>query len=410
MINLRWLSVLAMLAAALISPNILGSLVLMPRLLAFVTFVVAINACLQLAVFFNVGIGKGVPIFSPLIQLVFDLLSWASYLYLSGGASNPLILVFLPLVAIGAIALGKAQAWLLGAAAISAYTFLWFFYQPLAIADAEMAMHLHLLGMWLVFVVSTVVVIWFILQMTRAIHERDAALAGAREQAIRDDWLISMGSLAAGAAHELSTPLATMNILIDEWLDDVALSKAQRADYELMQSQIETCKQSLAQLTRRAGNPRSARLERVAAGAWLRSALAAWSACNPAASLAIDMARELDEQAVSFDITVERVLANLLDNAVGAGAARIALGARVDGPTLRIQIDDDGIGISAAALRAFGGGTPIASASGMGIGLLLSRAALERQGGGLALERLPERGTRARLVLPLNHANKENFP
>ena len=402
MIHLRWLSVLAMFAAALISPNILGSSALMPRLLAFATFIAAINACIQLALLFTRTSGEGLPIFSPLIQLVFDLVSWGSYIYLSGGATNPLISVFLPLVAIGAIVLGQIQAWLYGVAAIFCYTFLWRFYQPLAIADAQTATRLHLLGMWLVFVVSAIVVIWFILQMTRAINERDIALTKAREQAIRNDWLVSMGSLAAGAAHELSTPLATMNILIDDWFDDVELSAERRGDYELMRCQIETCKQALNQLTQRAGHPRSDRLQQVNVGSWLNSMLAAWSASNPAANLMISADLALNEQAISIDITIERALANLLDNALGAGATRITLEARGEGPCLLVRIDDDGPGIASDTLQAFNEGRAIFSRSGMGVGLLLSRTALERCGGTLGLERLPERGTRACLALPLN--------
>jgi two-component system sensor histidine kinase RegB len=359
LIHVRWLSVLAMFVAALISPNILGSGVLMPRLLAFATFIAAINACMQLALLFTRTSGEGLPMFSPLIQLTFDLASWGSYIYLSGGATNPLISVFLPLVAIGAIVLGKAQAWLFGIAAILSYTFLWLFYQPLAIADAQTATRLHLLGMWLVFVVSAIVVIWFILQMTKAIRERDVALAEAREQAIRNDWLVSMGSLAAGAAHELSTPLGTMNILIDDWLDDSRLSAEQRSDYQLMQSQIDTCKQALNQLTQRAGNPRSEGFGCVPAGTWLNTVLAGWSPSNPVACLVVQAEPELDQQAISVDITVERALANLLDNALGASATRITLEAQCQDNKLVICIEDDGVGISPETLQSFVDGRPV---------------------------------------------------
>lgn len=305
-------------------------------------------------------------------------------------------------MAIGTIVLSRTQAWFLGIAAILAYTFLWRFYQPLTIIDAQTATRLHLLGMWLVFVISTIVVIWFILQMTRAIHERDAALAEACEQSIRNDWLISMGSLAAGAAHELSTPLGTMNILIDDWLDDPGLSTAQRADYELMHAQIETCKQALTHLTKCAGNPRSERIETISIGTWLTTALAAWSALNPTANLNAVTAGALSERTFGFDISLERTLA--------AGAARIALSTRIDNERLTIQIDDDGIGISTKALQSINDGIPATPAGGMGIGLLLSRTAVERMGGKLYLECLPERGTRACLCLPLNDTQEKTRP
>lgn len=401
LVSLRWLSVLAMLVAALISPNLLGSSVLMPRLLAFATLIAAINACLQLAVLFNRGASEGVPIFSPLIQLLFDLAAWGSYIYLSGGATNPLISVFLPLVAIGAIVLGKAQAWFLCVAAILAYSFLWRFYQPLRIPDAEMATRLHLLGMWLVFVVSAMVVVWFILQMMQAIRERDVALAEARERAIRNDWLVSLGSLAAGAAHELSTPLGTMNILIDEWLDDGHLPAAQRADYQLMQHQIDICKRSLGLLTQRAGNPRCDAVSALPVRRWLDSLLNAWCALHPDAGLQRKIDPALDTGGLESDPTLEQALVNLLDNALGAGAGWIGVDAGIEGRALRVRIEDDGMGISPGVLQAFRAGHPVVSETGMGIGLLLSRTAIERQGGTLDLEPLSGGGTRACLMLPL---------
>ncbi len=404
LINLRWLSVLAMLAAALISPNILGSASLMPRLLAFATFIAAINACLHLAQVFNSGSSEGLPMFSPLIQLFFDLTSWGSYIYLSGGASNPLISIFLPLVAIGAIVLGRAQAWLLGATAILTYSFLWRYHQPLAIADSQTATHLHLLGMWLVFVVSAIVVIWFILQMTRAVRERDTALAEAREQAIRNDWLISMGSLAAGAAHELSTPLATLSLLIDEWMDEAVLPDALRPDLGLMQRQVATCKQALTQLTLRAGHSRDGGADApsdMALDTWLNGIVGAWQALHPRACIIGHYSEEFGHCSAPLDIPLERALTNLLDNADKANASEIKLHGKIVGQHLALSIDDNGHGISSAELAAFASGTPIMSATGMGIGLLLSRTAIERLGGTLSLQARAAGGTRAHLDLPL---------
>lgn len=69
-------------------------------------------------------------------QLMVDLLSWSIVIYFSGGATNPLISLLLPVVAIGAAMLPTLQAWLLGAFSILTYSFLWNFYQPLEVKDA----------------------------------------------------------------------------------------------------------------------------------------------------------------------------------------------------------------------------------------------------------------------------------
>jgi len=399
LISLRWLSVLGMFLAALVSPQVLGSADLMPRLLAFATLIGCLNACLLVAAAIA---GKGTqPLFSPFIQLAFDLVAWSAYLYLSGGATNPLISIFLPLVAIGASVLSRLAAWAFGAAAIVAYSFLWRSHVPLPIHDAERATYLHLLGMWLVFVVSALVVIWFIRQMSDAVRERDAALAEARERAIRNDWLVSMGSLAAGAAHQLSTPLGTLHLLLDEWREAPELPAALQADLALMQRQVDTCKAALGELTERAGQPRGGAGHGRPLGRWLADGLVAWQALNPAAAMSVALAPELDELRLPLDVSLERALANLLDNARHAGAGQIALRAAPRGGWLVIEIDDDGPGIPPAVLANLASGLPSESAGGLGIGLLLTRAALERRGGRLELQRREAGGTRASLLLPL---------
>ncbi len=408
LIKLRWLSVLAMFAAALLSPHLLGSGELLPQLLAFATVIACINACLQAALAFNGESRDELPLFSPMVQLCLDLAAWGGYVYLSGGATNPLISVFLPLVAIGASVLNRAQAWLLGFAAILAYSFLWRFYQPLAMRDVQTATHLHLLGMWLVYVVSAVVVIWFILHMTQAVRERDAELAAAREQAIRNDWLISVGSLAAGAAHELSTPLATLNVLVDDLLVEPLLAPPLLPELQLMRRQIDVCKQALTRLTQRAGQSRAPEQGGCASAAgWLQETLAAWLALNPGASLQTTLAEGLDHCRLEIDLAVERALTNLLDNASQAGARQIRLHAAASAGVLCLTVDDDGSGISPAALQAFLRARPIVSQAGMGIGLLLARAALERRGGRLELAPAAGGGTRARIFIPCREIEED---
>lgn len=407
LLRLRWLSVVAMVLAALVSPLLLGPSELMARLLVYAGLVGLVNLGLQLADS-TLGPVEAPRFFSPTVQLSLDLLAWGGYLFLSGGATNPLISLFLPLVAIGALILTPHQAWLLALGSILIYSLLWYFYVPLHITDFARAGTLHLFGMWLVFALSAVLVVGFILQLTGGIRRRDRDLAIAREQAIRDDWLIALGSQAAGAAHELGTPLASLNVLADDLLDDGRLPPALAADVQAMKTEIRRCKDTLSQLTARAAQAQiqTGQAPAQPAADWLRRLLQAWQSRYPTLAVAWNPGPSLNDCLLSADIALEQALSHLLDNARKAGASQIQVRAEAQQDWLVVDIQDDGRGMSPAALDAFTRRQPLESTAGLGVGLLLGRAAIERRGGSLSFNALDGGsdqgpGTRVQVRLPL---------
>jgi len=405
LLQLRWLSVIAMVLAALVSPLLLGPSELMVQLLVYAALIGLANLGFQLADS-TLGVAEAPRFFSPFVQLGFDLLVWGGYIFLSGGATNPLISLFLPLVAIGALILTPRQAWLLALGAILIYSFLWYFYVPLRIADFARAGTLHLFGMWLVFALSAVLVVGFILQLSGGIRRRDRELTTAREQAIRDDWLITLGSQAAGAAHELGTPLASLNVLADDLLDDGRLPPALVADVQAMKTEIRRCKETLSQLTARAAQALAGQAPTQPAGDWLRRLLEVWQSRHPAMALAWNLGQNLNDHLLPADVALEQAITHLLDNAHKAGASHIQVRADAQRNWLVVGIQDDGRGMPLAALDAFARRQSLDSTAGLGVGLLLGRAAIERRGGSLTFNAVDHRsvegrGTLVELRLPL---------
>jgi two-component system sensor histidine kinase RegB len=387
LIKLRWLSVLAMIASALASPYLLGTRELLPPLLALTSVVGCINVCLLAAFKLERSLNRALPFASPAMQLTFDLLVWSIYIYISGGTTNPMISVFLPLVAVGAVVLSATEAWMFGLVAICSYSLLWIFHRPLILDDAVTATRLHLLGMWLVFVVSSLVVTWFLIQMTRAIRLRDEALAEAREQTIRNDWIVSLGTLAAGAAHDLSTPLATLNILLDELQEDHHNDSGLSQDLQLMQAQVASCKKALTQLTARTRYTRKEDDAPCQLGTWLNALGESWQTLHPEMNICTTVQHLPDTLGVLPDIGLERAIVNLLDNALHAGADRIHLSATVTAENgIQIIVSDNGKGISEETVNRLEKGLPSESSDGMGIGLLLGKASIERCGGQIQFE------------------------
>ncbi len=239
---LRWWLLAAVAFAVSAAPGLLD--LGLPRLpmLAVVVLVAAFNAWLQWRALSDEATGA-VELFG---QLVVDLVALGILLYLSGGAANPLISFLLVPVAVAALSLPGRLTAAVALLAVAIYTLLMWFYLPLPVADAERAARLHLGGMWLTFVVSATMIAWFVARMTASIRERDARLAAAREQALRDERVVALGALAAGAAHELGTPLATMAVVVGELEQDARLDADARADLALVGSRSPCARESSA--------------------------------------------------------------------------------------------------------------------------------------------------------------------
>ena len=333
-------------------------------------------------------------------QLLFDLATLSAMLYLSGGATNPLISLLLPPVAFAALALPAVQVAIVGTAAIAAYSLLMLFYLPLPIADVARATQLHLVGMWLTFVVSAGLIGWIVLRMSQRIRMRDAELAAAREQALRDERVTAIGTLAAGAAHELGTPLATMALIAGEFERDAHLPAETRADAALLRQQIGLCKDIISGLSRRAGAERLENIERLPADRWLDRLRQHWHSLCPQADSRLEVVSPGAAPELAADPRLAQALLNLLNNAARASAAPVEIHLGWDEACISMEVLDRGPGLPPEVLDLCGRSALPTHADGCGIGLLLTCSAINQLGGRLHLAQREGGGARARIDLP----------
>lgn len=393
---LRWWLILAVAVAVLSAPTALGIVLPQLPMLAVVLLLAAFNAYMQWFVPSTGPVAAG----DFCGQLCVDLVAMAILLYLSGGAANPLISFLLVPVAVAALSLPAGLTAAIALLAIALYSLLMWQYLPLSLNDVEQAARLHLAGMWLTFVVSAIMIAWFVARMTASIRERDSRLAAAREQALRDERVVALGAMAAGAAHELGTPLATMAVVIGELERDDGLDAAAREDLALVRQQIAVCKNIISGLAASSGSSRPEQLRAQDAVFWLQAVLARWQVLRPHAGSRLTVATAGEAPRLATEPTLEQALVNLLNNAADAGGAGIEIMLSWDETLLTILIDDGGPGFDAQILREAGRVPLPASSGGGGIGLLLAFAAVERWGGRIVLENR-DHGGRARVELPL---------
>lgn len=391
--TLRLLSIAAMLLSILLVPVLLG----IPLPAAQLLVVVGALGLAAVAEFRRSRKCRQIGALEAWAHLSLDLAAWSAFLYFTGGATNPVISILLPLVAIGAAVLPPAHAWVLAATAIVAYSLLWEYNLQLDIHDSALAINWHLTGMWLTFSVSAALITFYILQMTATIRRRDQALAEARERALRDERIVALGSLAAGAAHELGTPLGTLAVLLGEQLRSPEHSPETREDLELMRSQVTQCKRILDGLTRQAGMARANGHATESIADWLAGLCTRWQLLRPGASIRAQSSPELQQLPARFEATIDQALINLMNNAADASPEPVALQARRTAQELTIEISDRGPGFDGTPTH----GSTGSAAGGLGIGLVLARSNIERARGRIEFASSPAGGTIARVYLPL---------
>lgn len=336
--------------------------------------------------------------------LMLDVAALAVQLYLSGGATNPFVGLFLLQVGLGAVLLRPLGAWLLVAITSGAFAALTFAYRPLALPPAlESRLSIpYLAGNWFNFTLAAALIVLFVTRIARNLSARDARLAAMRQQAAETEHILRMGLLASGAAHELGTPLSTVAVALGDWARDPAIraDPARAAEVADMAAEIARCKDILSGILLAAGEVTGEAPERTTLRRFLGAIAARWEAAHPGL-LAYEDALGAD-RAIVADRALAQALTNLLDNAAEAGAARIVMTARRKGEACVIRIADDGRGVPADILA--GVGQPYRSSKdrrGAGLGLFLAVNVLRVLGGTLTLANRAGGGAEAVLTLPL---------
>jgi len=333
-------------------------------------------------------------------ELVFDIAQLGALLALSGAATNPFAALLLLPVVIAAASRPGGPCWTVALAALGCYTVLLLATPSLPALRGGGGFDLHVLGMWLGFVISVVVVSVFVAGLGRALERQREALEAARERAASGEKLVALGALAASAAHELNTPLNTLALLADELAEEAGEGQARVIAAELA-VQVERCRAALRSLAASAGQ--------VAAGGgaprpldrYLAELLAEYRRTRPGVRLRAACGGPRPAPVVVADATLGGVLVSLLDNAARVSPAEVVCDARWDEEALRVEVRDRGPGLSRTAREVAGTRPYSERPGGLGLGLYMTRLVLERLGGRLELDSCPGSGARTRVCLPL---------
>lgn len=339
-----------------------------------------------------------------------DVVALSGLLLDSGGILNPVSIFYLVDIVLAALVLGRRWTWIVTTLSITGYGVLYLLpSQQLRAArmmHPEIAMHVE--GMWLAFGATSLIVAMVVTRLATLVERRDRALLALRERRDRDAHLVSLGTLAAGAAHELSTPLGTIAVAareLERSLDDTPGAEARHADVRLIRAEIERCKRVLQDMAGRSGAltgeaPTPQPLANLEAGLL--------------AQLSADERARVDVSLPSTVTTcwpagaVARALANLVRNGIQASqnGGRVSLSARLEDDRVMLTIVDRGVGMSTAVQDRAGEPffTTRAEGAGMGLGLFVTTSTIDQLGGTMRISSAEGVGTTITITLPQDAA------
>jgi two-component system sensor histidine kinase RegB len=358
-------------------------------------------------------------------QLMVDVLGWSALMYYSGGADNPFISYYVVPLVVAAAVLPWRYTWLVAATSVGAYSLLLYYRVPFPLFSPHAAMghaqgSVHSLGMWFNFLFSAGLITYFVVRMAAVLRDQEAEAMRRREDRLRHDQILAVASLAAGTAHELGTPLATMTLLVDELQREPGLRQEARDDIELLRQQLLQCRTTLAELSHTAELSAAGERQQRPADRFVRGCVERWSARRPRMSCRMNSTGHGTVPSIAFDQTLPQALENLLNNAADTGSESVEVGLDWDLQEIRIAVRDHGPGAPAALLARLGSGPAALLAAGqgstpetdgqggLGIGLVLARATAERHGGRITLANAEDGGCIATLHLPTGASGGEH--
>ena len=345
-------------------------------------------------------------------QLGYDLLQLSVLLWLTGGMANPFALLFLAPVVTSATTLNKKVLFALGILAIGLsfallYTSLPLPWSPTGSFTLPFKFRL---GVWFAIIVGSTFTSLYAWRATKESRSMSEALAATEAVLAHEQKLSALGGMAAAAAHELGTPLATIQITAKEMSRELDPKSALGEDAALMLSQAQRCRDILAQLSQR-GDEGDLIHDVLTIEDLLEEAAAPY--IHFGADISLKVSGDGPQPTLKRQAELLYGLKNFVENAVDFAAASVQLTGQWSAETLTLTIDDDGPGFDPTIKGRLG--QPYVSkrqrpkqvdelAGGLGLGVFIATTLIERTGGKVSFERSPQGGARIHLSWPRKNA------
>lgn len=357
----------------------------------------------------GVGYSSAVKMRVAAALMILDLLTLTAMLHFSGGVDNPFAAFYFVNLAVAGVVLQPRFAWILALLAVSGFATLLFYYVPLDFLqtnEANDSLGVQHLGTFIAFATCASVVTYFVTSTATELTSRERELRLTQAEQARSRQLESLSTLAAGAAHELATPMSTVLLIARELqhhLEDVDVPDSVRHDLQVIDSELRHCRAILSRMRSAAGDHAGEQWQETTVGELLDLVL---EGIREPHRVEISQETErFDEEPLWVPSeAIAQTVRNLIHNGLDASSEEnsVWVDMQTDDKSLLVTIQDQGQGMREDVLERIGQPffTTKEPGRGMGLGLFLSGNVIRRLGGELQFDSQPGRGTIARVRLP----------
>lgn len=395
LIHLRTVAILGQLATILLVHYAMG----IPLPVAPMLGVIAAIAILNIVSLVGLQRSNHISVSLLFLSMLCDVAALTAQVHLSGGVANPFISLFLLQVILGALMLSTQYAWILMTLTVVAYSLLLLLPPTHALIPPPSALYTQ--GAWFNYLLAAVLAVWFLTRISHTLKERETSFARLKQQQAEEEHIVRIGLLASGAAHELSTPLSTLSVILNDWQDSsINTTKEQRkGDIALMQAELQRCKKILSDILVSAGEVRGEGAVAMALDDFMHEVAETWNGARHPGHFDYKHPQGHSLSIVS-DQVFARMIGSLLDNAYDASPQWVGMEWRVQDDHLIITVRDKGAGFPQDVIERLGHPFMSTKGTGRGMGLFLTHNTLRKLGGRLDVANLAT-GAEVTIHLPL---------
>ncbi len=378
LIKIRWIAIFGQLLAILFVAFVLK--IQIPFLHAFVIILISIT--INFYSYFEERINKSISNTKAFFYLLFDTLQLGILLFLTGGIINPFSILILAPVITSASYLPALLTVILSLISIIIIIILSFYFIPIDLGKEFILTEIYTFGLVSSLIITVIFIAIYAYLFASSSRKISNALSISKLQILNQKKMSEVGSLSAAAAHELSTPLNTIYLILNDLLKDKKLNEDQNIikDIKLLKSQADRCREILQKLSKNPLKLKDKFLNKVKFSDLIKINFEKF---NNNKKLIISKNIQSDEPEITFKDEIMYALGNIIQNGILYAYKTVSIELFYSDKSILIKVSDDGPGFSKDILDKLGEPYISKNSNGMGLGIFIAKNLIENMGGNI---------------------------